>query len=75
MVIAEFRAWRDDDEITVKVYKYGPTAPINSPYYCIASTVDPEGGEVRTATGNPGHSPLEAMANVHWHDLDRRKER
>ena len=74
-LIAEFRARRGKDEITIKVFEYGPTVKINTRYHCIASTVDPEDDEVRTATGNPGYSPMEAVENVHWHNLDRRVER
>jgi hypothetical protein len=69
--VTTFRCYRRSretsmQEVIVEILDMGPNAQADLRYSCHASTEDG-----RFATGNPGKTIDEALAIVHWGDLDR----
>jgi hypothetical protein len=67
--VSTFRMYRkpkggEVQKLTVEVWDAGPQEP--SRYHVIATTEDG-----REASGNPGSTIQEAIAFVHWSDLDK----
>ena len=66
-IVTEFRAFRDGEEVIIRIIDHGPQ--FHAPqfrYFCIATM---EGGR-RKASGNGGATPEEALKMVHWRQLD-----
>jgi hypothetical protein len=69
--VTSFRCYRrtSDDEmqtLIVEIHDAGPDVTPELRYSCMALTEDG-----RFATGNPGRSIEEALAIVHWGELDQ----
>ena len=67
-IVTVFRAYRDGETVIITLIDHGSRFhALQYRYFCIARME--EDGR-RKAAGNGGATPVEALENMHWHELD-----